>query len=135
MWSEWKAAYLLHKVWQRNPRTMNGADVVKIAVSNNAALAGTFFPGAPLGEIAAGARADLILVDYHAPTPLIAGNLPWHILFGFQERMVTATIVNGEVLMKDRQVLTLDEAEIAAKAQELAPDVWERYARHATRNT
>jgi putative selenium metabolism protein SsnA len=135
MWSEWKAAYLLHKVWQRNPRTMNGADVVKIAVSNNAALAGTFFPGAPLGVIAAGARADLILVDYHAPTPLIAGNLPWHILFGFQEYMVTATVVNGEVLMKDRQVLTLDEAEIAAKAQELAPEVWERYTRYATRNT
>ncbi len=133
MWSEWKAAYLLHKVWQRDPRKMNGADVAKIAV-NNAALAGSFFPGAPLGEIAAGARADLILVDYHAPTPLTAGNLPWHILFGFQERMVTTTIVNGAVLMKDRQVLTLDEEEIAAKARELAPDVWKRYTQQATRN-
>ena len=134
MWSEWKAAYLMHKVWNRDPRRMNGAEVARMAVHNNAALAGSFFGGAPLGEIAAGARADLILVDYHAPTPLTAGNLPWHILFGFEEGMVTATMVKGEVLMKDRQVVTLDEAEIAAKARELAPQVWERYTRFATGN-
>ena len=131
MWSEWKAAYLLQKVWQRDPRRMNGADVVKIGAYHNAALAASFFPGAPLGEIAAGARADLILVDYHAPTPLSAGNLPWQILFGFQERMVTTTMVNGEFLMRDRKVLTLDEAEIAAQARQLAPQVWERYTQYA----
>jgi len=113
---------------------MNGADVVKMAAYNNAALASSFFPGAPLGEVNVGARADLILVDYHAPTPLSEGNLPWHVLFGFQERMVTTTIVNGEVLMKDRRVLTLDEAAIAAKARQLAPHVWERYTQYATRN-
>ena len=134
MWSEWKAAYLMHKVTHRDPRRMNGADVVKMAAYNNAALASSFFPGAPLGEVNVGARADLILVDYHAPTPLSEGNLPWHVLFGFQERMVTTTIVNGEVLMKDRRVLTLDEAAIAAKARQLAPHVWERYTQYATRN-
>jgi putative selenium metabolism protein SsnA len=131
MWSEWKAAYLMHKVTRRDPRKMNGADVAKMAAYNNAALAASFFPGAALGEIATGARADLILVDYHAPTPLKEGNLPWHVLFGFQERMVTTTIVNGEVLMKDREVLTLDETEIAATARELAPHVWDRYTQYA----
>lgn len=133
MWSEWKAAYLLHKVWKRDPREMNGADVVRMGVTNNAALAGSLFPGAPLGEITPGARADLNLVDYHPHTPLTAGNLPWQILFGLQERMVTTTIVNGEILMKDRQMLTLDEAEIAAKARQLAPAVWKRYTQHAQR--
>ncbi|MEX1247608.1 MAG: putative aminohydrolase SsnA [Anaerolineales bacterium] len=127
MWSEWKAAYLLHKVWHRDPRKMNGVEVAKIAAENNAGLASSFFPGARLGEISAGARADLILVDYQAPTPLSADNLPWHILFGFEHKMVTTTMVNGEVLMRDRQLLTLDEAEVAAKARELAPQVWARY--------
>jgi hypothetical protein len=41
--------------------------------------------------------------------------------------MVTTTIVAGNVLMRDRQMLTLDEGEIAARARELAPGVWERY--------
>jgi putative selenium metabolism protein SsnA len=127
MWEEWKTAYLIHKVWNRDPRRMNGYDVAQMAIYNNAALANVFFPGAPLGRIAPGAFADLIFVDYHAPTPLTPGNLPWHILFGFQQSMVTTTIVGGKVLMKDRELLTLDEAEIAAKARELATKVWSRY--------
>jgi putative selenium metabolism protein SsnA len=127
MWMEWKEAYLLHKVWHRDPRRMNGMDVVQMAVYNNAALAGKFFPEAPLGVLQPGAHADLIFVDYHPYTPLTDGNLPWHILFGFHESMVTTTIVAGKVLMKDRLLLTLDEEAITRRALELAPGVWERY--------
>jgi hypothetical protein len=76
--------------------------------------------------LAPDAFADVILVDYHAPTPLSAGNLPWHILFGFENSMITTTICGGQVLMKDRKLLTLDEAEIAAKSRELAEKVWQR---------
>ena len=127
MWEEWKAAYLLHKVAHRDPRRLPGDTVVQIAVRNNAALAEVFFPGAPLGVIEPGARADLILVDYHPGTPLSPGNLPWHILFGFHESMVTGTIVAGEPLMFERELRTLDEAAITARARELAPEVWTRY--------
>jgi putative selenium metabolism protein SsnA len=127
MWVEWKEAYLLHKVWHRDPRRMNGMDVVQMAVYNNAALARRFFQEAPLGALQSGAAADLIFVDYHPFTPLSAGNLPWHILFGFHESMVTTTIVAGQVLMRDRQLQTLDEEAVMARALELAPGVWERY--------
>jgi putative selenium metabolism protein SsnA len=131
MWTEWKTAYLLHKAWHRDPRRMNGMDVVRMAVHNNAALANAFFTDAPLGVIAPGAYADLIFVDYAPHTPLSTDNLPWHILFGFHESMVTTTIVAGKVLMKDRALLTLDEKEIATKARELAPKVWRRYEEFA----
>jgi len=127
MWEEWKAAYLLHKVHHRDPRRMGGYDVAQMAIYNNAALANVFFPSAPIGQLAEGAYADMIFVDYHPNTPLTAGNLPWHVLFGFQQSMVTTTIVAGKILMKDRELLTLDEKEIGAKAREIAPKVWERY--------
>ncbi len=130
MWTEWKTAYLLHKVWHRDPRRMPGDVIAQIATGNNARLAGSFFPGAPLGQIALGAHADLIFVDYHPHTPLTAGNLPWQIIFGFHESMVTTTIVAGKVLMHDRQLLTLDEAEITREARRLAPAVWERYEKY-----
>jgi putative selenium metabolism protein SsnA len=129
MWDEWKTAYLLHKVWHRDPRRMGGYEIIQMAVTNNAALAGIFFPKAPLATIAAGAYADLILVDYRPFTPLTPGNLPWHILFGFNESMVTTTIASGRVLMRDRALLTLDEEAIFAQAMELAPEVWDRYQR------
>jgi len=127
MWEEWKAAYLLPKAWHRDPRRMPGDQVARIAVYNNAALAGLFFPEAPIGVLAPGAHADLILVDYHSTTPLSAGNLPWHILFGFHESMVTTTIAAGQALMRDRKLLTLDEEAITARSRELAAAVWRRY--------
>ena len=43
--------------------------------------------------------------------------------------MVTATIASGKVLMKNRKLLFLDEAEITAKSRELAAKCWKRYGR------
>jgi len=108
---------------------MSAADIVQMGVYNNAALANIFFPEALLGVIKPGAYADLILVDYQPHTPLTIENLPWQIIFGFQERMVTTTIVAGVTLMRDGKLVNLDEEEIFAKARELAPAVWERYKR------
>ena len=127
MWAEWKAAYLLHKVAHRDPRRANGMDIVQMAVHNNAALAEMLWNDLPLGKLKVGAAADIIFVDYHATTPLSPGNLPWHVIFGFEASLVTTTIVNGRVLMKDRELLTLDEAEITARSRELAAKVWERF--------
>jgi cytosine/adenosine deaminase-related metal-dependent hydrolase len=98
-----------------------------MAVYNNADLARVFFADAPLGVIEVGAYADLILVDYQPTTPLTAANLPWHIVFGFHESMITTTIVAGQVLMQDRTLKTLDEEQITARSTELAQGVWERY--------
>ncbi|MCY4070169.1 MAG: putative aminohydrolase SsnA [Chloroflexi bacterium] len=131
MWAEWKTAYLLHKVVQRDPRAANGIHIAKMAWENNARLVERFFPGSVLGQITPGAKADLILVDYQPFTPLNGGNLPWHLLFGFESSMVTTTICEGKLLMRDREILVLDEAEVAAEALALAPKVWERYTRNA----
>jgi len=127
MWEEWKTAYLLHKVWHRDPRRFSGLDAVQLGVYNNSALANKFFPEAALGRLTPGAFADIIFVDYHPHTPMTEGNLPWQIIFGFNEGMVTTTIVAGEVLMRDRKLLTLDEEAITSNACQHAPEVWKRY--------
>jgi len=127
MWEEWKTAYLLHKLANRDPRRLPGDKLIEMAVYNNAALAREFFLQAPIGVIEKGAYADLIFVDYHPTTPLTAGNLPWHMVFGFHESMITATIVAGRVLMHDRVLQTLDEEKITARSRELSTDVWQRY--------
>ena len=131
MWADWKTAYLLHKLAHRDPRKANGADIYRVAMVNNARLVEQFFTGQHIGTLEVGAQADLVLVDYQPFTPLTAGNLPWHILFGFEASMVTATMVAGNLLMQDRQLLTLDERAIMAEALALAPRVWENYTRFA----
>lgn len=133
MWEEWKAAYLGHKLFHRDPRRMPANLIAQMAIHNNRDLANTLLGGPPVGIIAPGAAADLIFLDYQPYTPLTAENLPWHIVFGFHESMVTTTIAAGAVLMHDRKLLCLDEGKIAAEARQRAPKIWERYTEQARR--
>ncbi len=126
MFAEMKAAYFLHKVDQRDPQAMPGDLVMDLAYGNNARLARVFWPEQHLGELVEGATADLVFIDYQPTTPLSADNLPWHILFGVEASMITATVCAGRVLMRDRELLTLDEEAITARSRELAADVWRR---------
>jgi putative selenium metabolism protein SsnA len=125
MFTEMHAAYLVHKMAQADPRAMPADTVLRLAFAHNAETAGIFFPG-PLGQLSPGALADVILVDYYPTTPLDAGNLPWHIVFGVDGTGVDTTIVGGRVLMHHRELLTLDEAAITARSRELAAAVWRR---------
>ncbi|MBI5929715.1 MAG: putative aminohydrolase SsnA [Chloroflexi bacterium] len=131
MWADWKTAYLLQKVTYGDPRRAPGDGIAQMALVNNARLASLFFPGQQIGTIEIGGTADLIIVDYRPYTPLTSGNLPWHILFGFESSMVRTTIAAGRVLMHNRQLLTLDERAIMEKAKAIAPTVWARYEQFA----
>lgn len=126
MFAEMKTAYLVHKVHARDPRAMGAEEVLAMAYRENARIASLFWPH-PLGVLAPGAYADIILMDYRPYTPLTGENLPWHLIFGVDGSHVTTTICGGRILMKDRQLLTLDEERIAAEARAYAPVIWERF--------
>ena len=131
MFEEMKAAYLIHKAWQRDPRALPADQVLRMAYAHNGRLATQIF-GRPLGQIRPGAAADLIFVDYRPPTPVTPANLPWHILFGVNGGQVTTTLVDGRLLMRDRQLLTLDEDAIVAAARAEAIRTWERVTERRT---
>lgn len=126
MWDEWKTAYLVHKLVNFDPRRMGGYDVVEMAVYQNSALASQQF-NLPIGSIIPGAQADIIFVDYLPFTEINAGNLPWHILFGMHHSMVTMTMVAGKILMKNKEVVDIDERKIYSDAYQLHKGVWDRY--------
>lgn len=125
MFSEMKTAYLVHKSHQRDPRVMGADTVLEMAFANNAKICANFWE-APMGELSAGAYADVILLDYAPYTEMNAGNFPWHVIFGVDGSNVTHTICGGKILMKDRELVELDEDAIAAKAIELSKQVWKR---------
>jgi len=132
MWSEWKAAYLSHKLARRDPRSAVGDAVALVGADHNATLASQLL-GITVGTLVPGAAADCILIDYHPFTPLTEGNLPWHVLFGFESSMCVATICDGKVLMWDRVLQTMDEAQVMQDALAHAPEVWARYREAANR--
>ena len=126
MFAEMKVADLLQKVTHGDPRYLGADKVLQMAIQNNRQLAASFF-ARPLGIITPGAFADLILLDYQPPTPLTAENLPWHILFGVSGGHVHSTICHGQLLMCNRQLLTMDEAAVSAAARPHAEQTWQRY--------
>ena len=126
MFTEMKTAYLLHKAWRSDPRVATGNEIAQMAWTNNAALARQFFPK-PIGELTPGAYADIILLDYVPITPLAPANLPWHVLFGADGSHVTTTMVAGQVLMRQRKLLFLDEQAIGARSREVAGQTWQRF--------
>ncbi len=104
MFAEMKVADLLQKVGASAIRVIWARiKVIEMAVHNNRRLAAQFFDR-PVGIVAPGAYADLILLDYYPTTPLTADNLPWHILFGVSGGHVHSTIAHGRVLMRNREL-------------------------------
>jgi len=128
MWDEWRTAYLVHKLWNLDPRRMGADTVIKMAVENNAALVNKLFGDLQVGVIKEGANADLIIVDYQPYTQMIPGNLPWQIIFGFRDSMIVSTIVDGKVLMSDRELKTMDEDKIMHEANNSSKKVWQKFS-------
>ncbi|WP_436929892.1 amidohydrolase [Halosimplex halobium] len=75
------------------------------------------------GRVAAGANADLAVVDLSAPHLTPAHDLVSHLAYAVRGGDVRHTVCDGEVLMRDREVLTLDEAAVRERANEHARDL------------
>lgn len=127
MWSEWKTAYFSHKLDNRDPRRLQADKIYQMAIVNNRELVKTIFNGLNTGQIKKGAAADLILVDYKPFTDMNVDNFPWHVVFGFQDGMVTTTISDGNILMQDRKITSLDEDAIIKEAKQISTYVWKKY--------
>lgn len=120
-----KTANCLHKHDSFNPSAA-WVEPPQMLFENNASIAEKYFEK-PLGKLIEGAYADVIVVDYHPPTPITSDNLNSHILFGISGRAIDTTVINGQVIMENRRLTKLDEEMICAKSRELANKVWERF--------
>jgi putative selenium metabolism protein SsnA len=96
-------------------------------LSGGHTLASEIF-GAALGTLEAGAVADLIVLDYPSPTPLVAQNLESHAAFGFGAAHVDAAMVDGAWRVWARQLLGVDHGELCARSREAAQRLWNRMA-------
>ncbi len=98
-------------------------EVTGMLFKNNAILAEKYFP-AKLGVLKAGASADVIVMDYKPFTPFSDENVDGHILFGMTGRQCVTTIANGKILMKDRELIGIDEESENARILEASRKLW-----------
>ena len=111
---------------QRNNACLPGVawcEVTDMLFRNNAKIANRSFE-TPLGVLKPGAAADVIVMDYKPFTPFSDANIDGHMLFGMTGRQCQTTMINGKILMRDREFVDIDEAAINAKVLESAKKLW-----------
>ncbi|MGA3144047.1 MAG: putative aminohydrolase SsnA [Verrucomicrobiota bacterium] len=125
MLEELRVALWAQHLSQANP-SVGFSEVVEALFVNNPRIATRIF-GLGLGELREGGAADVVIMDYDPPTPLMSGNCLGHLVFGISQSVVDTTVVGGRVLMENRQFkLDIDEPRVNARARELAAELWKR---------
>ncbi|MEL6406592.1 MAG: amidohydrolase family protein, partial [Chloroflexota bacterium] len=94
--------------------TLTLHDALTIATRESAAVYGQ---GEKLGALEAGKLADIVLMDmsglHHQPIHNIAANL----LYSARTSDVQTVLCDGQVIMRDRELLTIDKTEVVAQVR------------------
>jgi 5-methylthioadenosine/S-adenosylhomocysteine deaminase len=117
LFSEMDTAAKLHKVNTLDPTVMDALSVLKIATIHGARVLGLEHV---TGSLEVGKKADVIVIDTHKPhlTPMY--NAASHLVYAAKGSDVIHSIINGQPVMENRKLLTLDIAEIMARAREIS---------------
>lgn len=134
MFEEMRLAAFLHKLHWNDPSLLPCEQVLRMATMGSAACLGM---EDIIGSIEVGKRADLIILDMHQPHlyPLLPEphtNVIEQIVYSASAADVMTTIVEGQILMDERKLITLNweaaEDEVLMQAQDLIQraDTWRR---------
>lgn len=115
-----KTTVLLQKVHHLDPMVLQPEDALHMACRGGSSAFGT--PG-EFGQVAAGQKADMVVVDLRSPFLMPVHRVPSALVFNATPRDVRDVVVNGRVCVRDRQVLGVDEPALLAQAETAAATV------------
>jgi len=115
LFSEMRACALLHKANKLNPTILNAQEVVRMATISGAKALGL---NNKVGSLEVGKRADIITINLDKPhlTPIY--NPYSHLVYCADGKDVENVVINGEVIMRNREVKTIDEERVLREARE-----------------
>jgi len=108
-------ALKLHKITSGDPAVLSARDGVEMATIGGARA---LHLEREIGSLEPGKRADLIVLANDSPWAQPRYDVYSHLAYALKGSDVVTSIVNGRVLMEDGRMLTLDTAEITARARE-----------------
>jgi len=111
---EMKLAAVIQKARLLDPRAMPAADVLRMATLNGARAMGM---ESQVGSIEVGKRADLVLIDLKKPHLVPFTDIISNIVYSAMGSDVDTVLVDGKVLVRGGEALTLDEGRIVSEAQ------------------
>lgn len=112
-----KVGALLQKLVYLNPEALSAYEVLRMATINGAKALGL---EKSIGSLETGKKADIILIDFSKPHLKPLHDVYASIVYSAHGSDVETVIVDGKILMENRQVKTLDEQAVMAKAEKHA---------------
>lgn len=123
MWEELRTASLLQKVATLNPCALTAYQTLRMATVHGAKAIGR---EGELGVIAPGALADLILVDMRRPHLSPQNDLIANLVYCGKASDVDTVIVDGQVVVKEHQLLMADVQTLCCEAGERVGEIKKR---------
>lgn len=114
MWEEMRTASLLQKVSAMDPCAVPAYTALQMATVNGAKAIGR---EGELGVIAAGAFADILLVNIEKPHLYPHTNLISELVYSTHSSDVDTVIVNGRIVVENRKCLSMNAQEVCSTAQ------------------
>jgi len=126
MWEEIRLAAILQKVHHMDPQVMPAGTVLNMATKGGAEAIGL---GKSIGSLEVGKRADIIQVAFDDVHFIPTYNVIAHLVYVADEQDVASVVVDGKVLMREKEILTIDTDRVKIEAEELASRIQESMAR------
>ena len=114
MWEEMDTVAKLHKVFSGDPKVISAEEAFELATIRGAQAVHL---EKEIGSIETGKRADLVLVNHDSLNQIPLYNVYSDLVYATKASDVQTVIINGRIVMRDRRLLTLDEAAIKDKAR------------------
>jgi 5-methylthioadenosine/S-adenosylhomocysteine deaminase len=110
----------LAKISKMDPLAMNAKAVVEMATIDGARA---LHMEKEIGSLEAGKKADLVLISLNEPNAVPVYDVYAQIAYALKGRDVQTVMIGGRIVMRDRKLLTVDEAKVLEKAREYEKSV------------
>ena len=116
MFQEMRSAALLQKVHTYNPTVISSYQALAMATCCGARALGL---DQEIGKIQAGMQADIILVDLNSPHLQPLHDVNAHLVYSAGAADVDTVIINGRVVMKNKEIKTIDEERVTFEIRDI----------------
>ncbi|MGD8520999.1 MAG: hypothetical protein PVF56_07625, partial [Desulfobacterales bacterium] len=69
---------------------------------------------------------NLVILDYNSPTEIDADNFLGHFVYGLDASHVDSVISGGQMVVKNKKLMTMEEDEILAFSREMGNKLWRK---------
>lgn len=117
MFQEMQFASLVYKGDEKKAKCVDAKDVVRMATSGGAKA---LRMEGEIGVLREGALADVAIIDLNVPEFVPRNDLVSALCYSANGSEVKTVLVNGNVLMENRKIMTFDEKEVYEKCNKIA---------------